>query len=159
MGFDAESVVEPMDWNFSKFGAGKGTIPEPSDIEVERFLKKYQVLISQTLRSAERRAIEQLDTAINEAAGDEDRLLTLEESVAVMGRIDSNELISSSEASDALLELFATITKGQPSKEQMLALPHRIRAAFYGWVMGQLTNPDFSAAVATKPSLALVNGG
>lgn len=160
MGFNAESVVEPMDWDFTKYGAGKGTIPEPSDREVERFLKKYQVLISQTLRSAELRAAEQLDEAISEAAGgDEKRLLTLAESVAVMSRIDSDELLSGPEAAEALVGLFASITKGQPSKEQMMQLPHRIRGAFYGWVMGQLTNPDFSAAAGSRPSLALVNGG
>jgi hypothetical protein len=159
-GFDAGSIVEPMNWDFSKFGGGSGTVPEPSDAEVERFLKKYQVLVTQTLRTAELNAAQQLDDAISKAAGtDESRLLTLQESISVMSQIDSGELASSSDAVDALVDLFASICKGSPSKEQLMSLPHRIRAAFYGWLMGQLTNPDFSAAADTKSSPVHANGG
>lgn len=169
--FNAETVVEPMDWDFTKYGGGKGTIPEPSDIEVERFLKKYQLLVTQTLMAAQIKAADQLDGVIEqerakrpkpdgEQAEDEPaKLLTLQESIEVMSRIDSDELLSSPEAAEALVGLFASICKGSPSKDQILLLPHRIRGAFYGWVMGQLTNPDFSAAVGTRPSLSLVNGG
>lgn len=162
--FDAGSAVEPMDWDFSKFGAGSGTIPEPSDVEIERFMRKYQILTTQVLRSANAKTNEQVDGLIKQWAEEEDpnnprEILTVEQSMELMERIDLAGSEVAPEISEAMLELVLTITKGSPSREQILSLPNRVRGAFYGWLFGQLTDPDFSVAVGTKPSLSLVNGG
>lgn len=159
-GFDAGSAVEPMDWDFSKFGAGKGTVPEPSDVEIDRFMRQYQVLATQVIRSAEAQTNQQLQELIERRAKEDDpdspeKPLTLEQSVEVMKQVD---LGNSAEIANAMLDLIITITKGQPSREQLMALPHRVRGAFYGWLIGQLTNPDFSVAAGTRPSLSLVSG-
>lgn len=162
-GFDAGSAVEPMDWDFSKFGAGKGTIPEPSDVEIEKFMRKYQVLATQVMRSAEVQTNEELRELVEQRAKEADpnnptAPLTVAESLEVMKTVDLSG-VKATEISDAMLELVLTVTKGMPGREQILALPNRIRGAFYGWLIGQLTNPDFSVAAGTRPSLSLVNGG
>lgn len=38
--------------------------------------------------------------------------------------------------------LFGTLCQEKPSTDQILALPYRKRQAFYGWVVGQLANPE-----------------
>src|ERR1700735_4679282 len=45
MGFDAGDAVTPLDWDFTKFGAGQGTSPEPSDVMIERY-KRQQMRIA-----------------------------------------------------------------------------------------------------------------
>lgn len=161
--FDAGSAVAPMDWDFSKFGAGTGTVPEPSDVEIERFMKKYQILVTQVVAAAEDRTnlaisseIEQRIKAIEDGRT---TYLSLEESLEIMRGVDISGDDVAPEISDAMLNLVLTITKGSPSKEQLLALPNRIRGAFYGWLVGELTNPDFAVAAGTKNSLAHLNGG
>jgi hypothetical protein len=162
-GFDAGSAVEPMDWDFSRFGAGKGTVPEPSDVEIERFMRKYQVLATQVMASAEIQTNSELQELIERKAQEADpgspvKPLTVAESLEVFQQVDLSG-VRATEIADAMLELALTITKGSPSREQLEALPNRIRGAFYGWLIGQLTNPDFSVAAGTRPSLSLVNGG
>lgn len=162
--FDAASAVEPMDWNFEKYGAGKGTVPEPSDIEIERFMRKYRVLSSEVLRSAEISANKELQEMVDRRLKENDpddptEVLTVQESIEVMRQIDFAGDEKAPEIAEAMLDLVVTITKGSPNKQQLLALPNRVRGAFYGWLIGQLTNPDFSAAAGMRPSLSLVNGG
>jgi hypothetical protein len=161
--FDAGSAVAPMDWDFSKFGAGKGTVPEPSDIEIERFMKKYRILATQVLAASEDQTNLQITRDIEQRtqAAEDGRTtyLTVAQSLEVMNQVDVSGEDVSPEISDAMVELVLTITKGSPGKDQILALPNRVRGAFYGWLIGELTNPDFSVTAGTTPSLSLVNGG
>lgn len=162
-GFDAGNVVEAMDWDFTKYKAGKGTVPEPSDVELERFLRKYRVLVTSVMQAAGVEIIVR-DNEMIELKPDgvtRTQALTMPEAIKLMGEIDLEKVEESSsyKISDAMLDLVVTITKGKPSKQQLLKLPNRIRGAFFGWLIGQLTNPDFGPAVDTSPSLALVNGG
>lgn len=161
--FDAGNVVEAMDWDFTKYKAGKGTVPEPSDVEIERFLRKYRMLVTSVMQSAgaeiivrDNQTIELKDDGVTATP-----ILSLADATAAMGQIDLESVESSAayKISEAMLDLIVTITKGKPSRHQLQKLPNRVRGAFYGWVIGQLTNPDFGPAVDTKPSLALVNGG
>jgi len=39
MGFNAADVIPELDWNFEKYGQGKGTVPEPSDKMIEEALR------------------------------------------------------------------------------------------------------------------------
>lgn len=157
--FVAESAVEEMAWNFTKYGGGEGVIPEPSDLAIERFLRKFNIIITQVSRSAANKAAEaDAELMIRTDDQGKERLLTFEESIEVLKKIDVSETNTSPEVSDAMLDLVANLTKGNPTKAQIKKLPNRVRGAFYGWLIGQLTNPEYSAAV-TRPSLSLVNGG
>lgn len=163
-GFDAASAVAPMDWDFSKFGGGSGTVPEPSDVEIERFMRKYQILTTQVLRSANVRTNKQVDELLEQWAEEDDpdnprQVFSVQQSIEIMKQVDLSGAEVAPEISEAMLGLILTITKGSPSREQLLVLPNRVRGAFYGWLIGELTNPDFSVAAGTKPSLSLVNGG
>lgn len=154
--FDAGNIVAAMDWDFSKFGAGKGTIPEPSDIEMERFLRNYTKLMT----SFSAAAIGSVSPKNGEDGEDSDKpkILSLDEAIELMKSVDITADYVSPKISEAMLELVLQITKGSPNREQIVSLPQRIRGAFYGWLLGQLTSPDFIPAAGTKPSLSLVSG-
>lgn len=167
--FNAEECVEAMEWDFTKYGGGKGVIPEPSDLQMERFLRKYTILVTQAAQAAATRTIEvdqgildRLQDAeepiLNEDGTPKMRVLTLEQAIEVMKQIDVVGTDTSPAISEAMLDLMCTITKNSPSKAQIKKLPNRPRGAFFGWLMGQLTNPEYSAAV-TRPALSLVTGG
>lgn len=161
--FDAGNVVEAMDWDFTKYKAGRGTVPEPSDVEIERFLRKYRVLVTSVMQAAGTEIVVR-DNQTIELKSDgvtSTPILTLVEATKAMAEIDLESVESSAsyKVSEAMLDLVVTITKGKPSKQQLQKLPNRVRGAFFGWLIGQLTNPDFGPAVDTKPSLALVNDG
>lgn len=159
-GFDAGNVVEPMDWDFTKFGGGKGTIPEPSDVEMERFLRKYRTLMG-AVRDEALASVEQAEQEAKAEAEGARRGVTLEEARQLMAEIDLTDEGSefARRVSEQMLDIVVGITKGSPSREQISALPNRIRGAFFGWLVGQLTDPDFVQAADTRPSLSLVNGG
>lgn len=156
-GFDAGNAVEPMDWDFTKFGGGKGTIAEPSDVEMERFLRKYRTLMG----AVRDEALASLKQSEEESVAAERSPVTLEEAKQLMAEIDLTEEQSefARRISEQMLDIVCSITKDSPSREQIGKLPNRIRGAFYGWLVGQLTDPDFVQAADTRPSLSLVNGG
>src|SRR3954451_19136956 len=145
--FDAGDAVEEMAWDFTKYGGGSGVIPEPSDLAIEKFLRKFNVLVTQVSRAATRRAAES-DAALLEAKDDEgkDRLLTLEESLEALKKIDLSETNTAPEISEAMLVLVCTLTKNNPSKTQLKKLPNRVRGAFYGCFVWPFTTLELSAA-------------
>lgn len=163
-GFDAGEVIEPMDWDFTRYKAGKGTVPEPSDVETERFLRKWRLLVVQVVSAAEIAANEMIDQEIEQrkqealarVEGKPIKVPTIAEALELMKQVDVSD--TAPEIADAMADLVSKFCKNKPSKAQLLKLPNRIRGAFYGWLIGQVTNPEFSAVV-TKPTLSLVNGG
>lgn len=161
--FDAGTALDPMDWDFSKYDAGTGTVPEPSDVEIERFLKKYRVMATSVMQNAAAQLDQQMRDDIKKRAKvvedqENAQVLSLDDALEVMKQVDITAADVSPAIVNAMADLVVTITKGSPSKEQLLKLPNRVRGAFYGWLIGQLTDPEFSAA-ATRPALSLVNGG
>lgn len=46
------------------------------------------------------------------------------------------------EIATKMAALFGSLCQECPSTEQILELPYRKRQAFYGWVVGQLANPE-----------------
>jgi hypothetical protein len=160
-GFDAGNVVLAMDWDFSKFGAGKGTVPEPSDVKIERFLRKYRVIANQALNAAGSAIVLEDDPKLLQDEEGNPKIPTLADAIAVMKQIDLEDdgTMQSRQVAEQMLDLFDWFCDGKPGRGQLQQLPNRIRAAFYGWVVGQVTNPDFGPAADTKPLLNLVNGG
>lgn len=92
--FSADSSLEPLEFDFTAFGAGKGTIPEPS----EAVILAYE---------SARASVTDFETQ---------------------------------------LDAYALLCQGSPSRDQLEALPPRLRAAFGRWLVGAVGAPKGVAA-------------
>jgi hypothetical protein len=137
--FDAGDVVEDLAWDFTRAGVkAKGIVPEPSDAAIGQFLDDLKTLYSDAKASG-------LDLDLPADATPDEMMtaiasVTGEAFVAFMAK---------------LAELFATLCSGQPSTEQLLALPMRVRVKFYGWLQSEVVNPEAGTGAGTAELRAL----
>lgn len=118
--FDAAKATEPLDYNLAPYADAKGSVPEPTSDQVAQFYTDLQNNYELVL-DAERLAGYDLSTP-----GDLMRLgatLTYDETRALY---------------DHNLDTYAKVCSGKPSRDELAALPHRSRQAFYGAVAGWL---------------------
>jgi hypothetical protein len=137
--FDASEVVEELGWDFSKFGQGKGITPEPSDRQLSKFQKQFQALLKVGVQMLKTVRPPQSPPSQSPPA---EEVLLLDEAVRVLGDM-SGEEPELERFHEMMAQITADVCTNQPSKEQLLALPPRIRMAFYGWLNGQILNPKF----------------
>lgn len=130
--FDAGKTVEKMTYDFSGFNGGKGEIPEPSTEQVAEY---FAQLIG-NLRSNSTRL-----RAVPEDETDEQRDERIRTEI-IEGQHRSLETISRRR------ELLAELCSGQPSLEELCALPHRVLNAFEAFVLGCIS-PEVQST-ATK---------
>jgi len=152
-GFDAGAEVDPLDYDFTTIKAipndvreilqdAKGTIPEPSNDQVNKFLR------------SQRAKLEEAGVNVKDFDPTDQQKSML---VIAQAMVDASpETVDKIAA--GMVDAVAELCGGRPTREQIDALPVRIRTAFFGWLMGQLTNPE-SAAGGTKPALAVVRAG
>jgi hypothetical protein len=143
MGFDAASVVEPLDWTFVKITndpADQGTITEPDDRMIDSLFKGLATL-NKELQA-------KLQTAIT---------VTPETAMEVVSKMpDGSESDFGVESYlEELNHLFAAVCSGSPSAAQLARLPLRFRMPFFTWLMGELRPNNFGGA-STTPALKLV---
>src|SRR5450755_895865 len=136
-GFDAGTVVEPLDWNFDAFGGGRGTVPEPSDERLSTFIR--DVMKAQTSET----------TAL---AGLTDAGEDPEEMLAAIAELPEDVLPG---VTKAMIAPYAALCDGSPTEEQLTKLPPRVRVAFFSWLAGEL-RPEASAG-DSKPALRSVS--
>lgn len=136
-GFDAGTVVEPLDWDFTAFGAGKGTVPEPSDARLGKFIR--EVMQAQQTESA--------SLAPLTAAGDDPEAV-----LAAIAALPEDVLPG---ATMAMIKPYADLCDGSPTEAQLTKLPPRVRVAFFAWLAGEL-RPEASSAAST-PALRSVS--
>lgn len=122
-GFDAAAAVEPMDWNFEKFGGGSGTVPEPSNDEMKRFQRDFARVMREGAK---------LDMSDDAAK-----------------KMDETEFeayqMKAEDIGKQLDTVIADLCKNSPSAEQVGRLPFRVKTAFSQWLMKQF-NPEAEAA-------------
>lgn len=117
-GFDASKAVPRLDYDFRKYNAGHGTIPEPSD----------EILATYTREMAE-------------FAKENDLVLTEENATSALEaamNLSDSEFI---EIQERVADITSRLTQKQPSAEEIMALPPRVRRAFFGWLQGMI-NPE-----------------
>lgn len=120
-GFDGAAAVERLDWKFSTDAAG--VIPEPSTTQVGAFFDQLHVILDRP--------------------GDEKP----SETVAYLASLSHDQMML---ADEKLLAAYAALCTDSPSIEQLTALPHRERQAFFGWVIGQLLDPTSPTRVTSS---------
>lgn len=117
MGFVAEEVVEPLDYDFSFFGGPKGTSPEPTDGQVSDFLSNIRKIMSEAGYTVA------------------DGKLSIQNALAMAEENKAEELF------EALIQAFSDVCSNQPTAEEIAALPSRIKRHYMGWLLGQLMSP------------------
>lgn len=114
-GFDAATAVEPMEWDFSHYGGGKGVVPEPSTREMQDFQRDF----AKVMRKGQKLEV-----------SDEDAMK--------MSEKEFDKLQKDAQAiGEELDELIARLCKGTPSREDVATLPFRVKTAFSKWLMEQ----------------------
>lgn len=116
MGFTGDDI-EPLDYDFSKFGGPKGTIPEPSQ----------EAMLAYRLLEAEKtRYLAVLQEKVGEAKD-------------LTGKTNAAKKLqnAATEVDREMDEAFAKLV--QIDHDDLLKLPFRVRRAFTNWVMENLT--------------------
>lgn len=131
MAFKASEKVEPLDYDLEPYGP-KGTVPEPSSKEIEKFQRDvFEIFKGSGIDIA---ALQRGEIDLEQVDG----LLKTASDLNVM-----------------LVVAVADITKIPYST--LDELPYRFKTAFVGWVIGEFLNPQPSAP-GTTPSAAAVAG-
>lgn len=140
--FDAGSVLEPLDYDFTKFGGRKGTVPEPDEVVLTEFLRQ----------------LAEITNAIAKEHFDLPDDITREELFVKAQELTTKDILP--ELSAALTKLYSEVLcQGNPPVEELNRLPLRIRGEFFKWIVEQ-TRPEFFGAASTRraPVLRAVNG-
>lgn len=120
LAFDASNAVESFDFNLAPYADSKGTVPEPSSDQVAQFYTDLQTGFEAVL-PADRVADYDLSSPTD--------LLKLNLSLTV----DETKALY-----DRHLDTYAAVCQGTPSRDDLEALPFRLRQAFYGALVGWL---------------------
>lgn len=125
--FDASTIVEPLDYDFSKFGGRKAVIPEPTE---EKIVAYYA----------------SLDELMKSLAGDFVQLPpnpSAQELIEALNQLTMNE--SYKPMLDGITAIVADLCSNSPSVEEIRQLPPRMRALFFQWIAREM-RPELSAA-------------
>lgn len=131
--FDAGSVVEPLEYDFTTVRGypherAKGTIKEPTDEMITQFIGRLRDMMKQAGSIAENVAemdmsnptafFQQLDTF------DPDQLLAVFSGMA---------------------EAYGELCSNQPSAQEIADLPLRVRVRFFAWLQEEVVSPEAGA--------------
>lgn len=119
--FDAG--LEDLTYDFTKYVPGaKGTIPEPTSEQIKVLVETLQkVMPTKTVKDQE--------------TGQERHVLDLDKIREMYGE-DGDEIDLTMAAA------LGEVCSNQPSGEQILALPYRVKRRFTGWLLGSLLSPE-----------------
>lgn len=140
--FNASTVVEPLDYDFTKFGGRKAEIPEPSDAQV---LKMYS----------------EMDALVKSLAGE---FVELPKNPSAQDLVESLNQLTMSESYGPMLEgmtaIYSDLCSNSPTVEELNQLPPRIRTLFFQWVAKQM-RPELDAvdSKTTVRPLRIAQGG
>ena len=121
--FSAESVVEALDYSFLPYTDAKGTIREPGDRQIATFL----TAIKKVIKESEDKLPATVDPASPASVLDALDDLDPEDVVSLMGK---------------MAQLYSDLCSGEPSREQILALPMRVRQQFFAWLQTEVMSPE-----------------
>lgn len=154
MGFKATDYVEPLDFDFRPHYDYNGTITEPSDQDISRFLRKWYHLIGEMRKSV---AAGMLEAAVEDQQGEVVREAeeatgaptSFEEAAEAMKNIDWDALDDDTDQSvqvgiakgvlKQMCRLVEDLGHGSIRADKLEKVPMRLRGVFFGWLVGELT--------------------
>jgi len=126
-GFDANAVVEPLDYTLRPHVDTAGTIREPNDRQIADYLAGYQQMI--------RDYRGQLPDELVAGAGNPNIGAVLDATTEL-----DPEIVLKLNAEVA--GLVAGLCSGDPGKDDILGLPPRVRAMFLAWLQREVMSPE-----------------
>lgn len=114
--FKADKAITDLEWDFNPHLNASGTIPEPSDAALVRY--------QQRMAEHARKYLPDVDPN------------NLREVVEANANVTGDEMM---EAIEGQAQITGELCQDRPSAEQLLELPPRVRAAFYGWLQGTIS--------------------
>lgn len=159
MGFNADKATAKLEWDFTKYVPGaKGVSPEPANLALLQFNLRVRTLVEAEMRRKKSAAMQEADK-LNERTSEEkaaevERWATMDLESGMVEVFNQLALVVPAEEGEALslkqAELVAEVFHDCPSVDQIMALPGRVRAAYFGWVVGQLMDPELGAVATTS---------
>ena len=114
MGFDAGQAVEPLDYNFTRYGGGQGTTPEPDEGAIDKMFIRL------------REKVAELKDVDPDELGDESALL--DQLADFPEDVVSRQLV-------VLRDIVHEVAQGIPSRDDIAKLPFRPQMAYFGWFL------------------------
>lgn len=144
-GFSADAVVEPLDYDFrtkDNPDARHGVIREPDDKQIAAYLAGVKKLVRDFRGQLPDEMI----------AGSTD-------TAAMLSAVEDLDADVAVKFNGEMAGLFAGLCSGEPSKDDILGLPPRVRAMFFRWLQQEVMAPEAapgggSAQVKTLRSVA-----
>jgi hypothetical protein len=127
-GFNAESVVEPLDYDFrtkASPDAIHGVVKEPTDKQIAAYLSGIKKLVKE-FRG-------QLPDEMIAGSTDVAAMLSAVEDLDEDLTVKFNEEMAG---------IVAGLCSGEPSKEDILGLPPRVRTMFFNWLQQEVMAPE-----------------
>jgi hypothetical protein len=137
MAFKADKTVKALEYDFRPFLDVHGCTPEPSSEAVRHFLFETGKLAMKT-------------------AGEPQEDETEAEFIVRMQEITEDDF---AEIAEQVLDLLGELTDGQPSREEIASLPHRIQRAYTQWLRKELTDPESPSADTRRSLKGLPSAG
>lgn len=128
--FDAGSVVDPLDYDFTtvngyKHRRAKGTIPEPTDEMITTFISDLRDLMKEA------------GSVVGDVAG-----LDLANPAEFFQQLDNYDPAKLLDIYKGMAAACSKLCSGQPSAEEIAALPIRIRVRFFQWLQQEVVSPE-----------------
>lgn len=151
MGFKATDYVDPLDYDFNPLFDYSGTITEPSDADISRFLRKWYRLVGQMRQVTAAAVVEAATEAKVEEmnAQPDEPVMTTEQAVEAMVSIDWKAIEDEADDSPQTAAARHTLTQmcrlvedlahGSIRADKLEQVPMRARGVFFGWLVGELT--------------------
>lgn len=134
--FNAGSVVDPLDYDFTAFNGSKGVIAEPTDAQVGDFMQGLRDLLKEARE-------------ITGAAGIDMSQATIEDLGVALDQLDS-EMYQDFNRKQG--RLHAGLCGAQPTYEDIMAVPVRIRNLFFAWLQQNVMNPEVKSSGGKAPT-------
>lgn len=124
--FDGGSIGGSLEYDLTEWGGGPGIVPEPSRPAVNKMMKAVQS------------SFKELGLA-DVTGGDS---TTPNEIADTMNKIEDDEVFE--KMTTRMTESVAELCGGKPSLHDLQALPYRPFMGFFGWLMGNLMDPELN---------------
>lgn len=140
--FDAGAVVDPLDYDFTTVKGyphrkARGIIPEPTDEQIATFLGRQREVMNQAKAMAEGVDVDPNDP------------------MAFLKQLDSFDPSKFLDMFHAMSDAYAELCSGQPSSEEISALPMRVRVHFFAWVQTEVVSPEAGTGAGTAAVIPL----
>jgi hypothetical protein len=129
-GFDASTVVTALDYNFAPFVKAKGVTPEPTDAQIEEFLRGIQDVMKEA-------------TGILPDADTSDP-------AAMLSALGSMEPEKVTHLTHGMAKVYGKLCSDKPSADDLLGLPLRVRVQFFAYIQQEVISPEAGPGAGTQ---------